>query len=344
MVVYSPYDGPQIASITPAETGGTNFRLSSRLSKTGRVILNAGIAKESYFRSHGRNESLWDALQFDIPGNAPLARSAENLWSGSYSTKGMFTSATYLENDDYENQLSTSISRPLPDRYGFSFHYNPTTIEMRYQGPPLFDVTQITSGSDPFNFLMAPATGATINFNLVLNRMGDMKYLENGRMKPGIGPRHWAGKFPSAPEALDIYNKGTMYDIEFFLRTVVQVAIPAKLSQRNAAWDNKTADLGFMTGIPVELHLGKSLRYLVRIDGFQLEHVIFNERMVPLFTNVSVQASRIPDFGDSSRGSGLSNYEFTPDQRRLLNEVPYLETITTYVDGNPVTRTRPVRD
>jgi hypothetical protein len=175
---------------------------------------------------------------------------------------------------------------------------------MSYAGNPDFDVTMFTSGREAFNLLGAASTQSTISFNIVLNRIHDMKYFfRAGRFKGGVQPRDWAGKFPTAKEQEQIYNKGTMYDIEYFLRTVMQVKVPAALKSRNS-FDGQTADMGFLTGIPVDLHLGNGLRYWVRIDAFNLNHVIFNERMVPLFTEVSIQCSRIPDYAaDASPAS-----------------------------------------
>jgi hypothetical protein len=54
--------------------------------------------------------------------------------------------------------------------------------------------------------------------------------------------------------------------------------------------------MGYLGARPVELHLGKSLRYLGTVTNLKIEHVIFNEQMVPLFTNVSVAFARLPDY------------------------------------------------
>ena len=68
----------------------------------------------------------------------------------------------------------------------------------------------------------------------------------------------------------------------------------------------KTADMGFVIPRPVELHLGNKLRYLVYINGFSLNHVIFDERMVPMFTTLSVTANRVPDYGGSNVVNGAA--------------------------------------
>lgn len=290
-------------------TGAQRAAIANKLttsplaSRNRGLIVNAGISKEAYFQSRSNNEPLWDTLKFNTPANSPSKVSdAKYLWADSTTSKGMFATSTYLTstnvNEKGKNVLTAAQQLAQYERYGFVFHYNPTTIEMAYSGIADMDYTMLTSGREAFNLLGTQATQSTISFNIVLNRIHDMKYFnpETQRLRPSIRENEWSGRFPIGAEQQDLFNKGTMYDVEFFLRTVMQVPISTYLSARNVSWDKKTADIGFLTGIPVELHLGKSMRYLVRIDGFRLNHVIFNERMVPMFTEMSIQASRIPDY------------------------------------------------
>jgi hypothetical protein len=80
-----------------------------------------------------------------------------------------------------------------------------------------------------------------------------------------------------------------MYDIEFFLRTVMGFTIPTQFR-------GNTADVGWTGAMPVELHLGVGMRYWVTIDAFTVNHVIFDERMVPVFSTVNIAANRLPDY------------------------------------------------
>jgi hypothetical protein len=292
--------------------------------RDGGFIVNAGIAKESYFANRavgqrivrdkilGTSDSspagLFDLLKTDVSANAPAEQSAvSQLWGQSSATKGMFVYSA-LTNPLNLASTNTGPVSSLESKYGFQFHYNPTTIQMAYAANADFDVTQFTSGKEAFNLLGANTTQSTLAFTIILNRINDMKYFNaGGSFKAGVTNADWAGKFPTLQEQRDIYNKGTMYDIEFFLRTILQgIATPAGLRQRNS-FDGKTADLGFLTGIPVEVHLGRALRYWVRVDQFSLTHVIFNERMVPMFTEVNIVCSRIPDYGGT-----VSNTQDTP--------------------------------
>jgi hypothetical protein len=82
--------------------------------------------------------------------------------------------------------------------------------------------------------------------------------------------------------------------MEFLFRTLLGYQFESSLG-RGMSWDKKTADLGWLGGKPVELHLGKSLRYLGRVIHVQINHVLFTERMVPMFSEVGITFQRIPD-------------------------------------------------
>jgi hypothetical protein len=109
---------------------------------------------------------------------------------------------------------------------------------------------------------------------------------------------------PRNPDAIDqvaIWQKGTMYDVEFLLRTIMGFAYATELR-------GVTADVGWLSGRPVDLHLGQSLRYRCFISGFNVRHVIFNERMVPIFSTVSLSFNRLPDvIGQGNKKKGQTN-------------------------------------
>jgi hypothetical protein len=172
---------------------------------------------------------------------------------------------------------------------------------MAYGGPPDIDVTMLTSGKSKFNSYGPSTGGGSVSFNLVLNRINDMKYfdLKTQKLKAGVSKNAFSGRLPDDRELADIYNRGTMYDMEFLFRTLLGYELESSLG-RGMSWDKKTADIGWLGGKPVELHLGKSLRYLGRIVGVQINHVLFTERMVPMFSEVSITLQRLPDIGGSA--------------------------------------------
>jgi hypothetical protein len=58
----------------------------------------------------------------------------------------------------------------------------------------------------------------------------------------------------------------------------------------------RTSDMGYLGAFPVEMHLGNSLRYVAIIDSINVNHVIFTDQMVPIFSTVSISAKRVPDY------------------------------------------------
>ena len=276
------------------------------LKTVSKLVTNAGIAREAYFQSFGggsvAKKNFWTAMQTEYSSNAPFAvDEASQLWSSSLASKGMISTwsrTKQISTDDFVAKKTTAgVYLDEKVKYGFAFHYNPTTVSMQYGMMPDVDPTMYTSGLEAFNDLSAGLGYSTVTFNLVVNRLHDMQYFDSttGRINPKFGSGSFAGRRPDSREQKDIWNKGTMYDIEFLLRTIVGFQFDSLLG-RNSSWDNKTSDIGFLSGIPVELHLGKSLRYTGRIESLSINHVLFTERMVPTFSEVAITFTRIPDF------------------------------------------------
>jgi len=306
-----------------ARAGMRDYTANDPLRTNYRLVYNAGIAKESYFKStsaqtggfnignqsglNGRN-GLWRILQTDSAGNTPASvDTATELWSRSQAYKGMITSSVHKEaepepsTDDKTAAKTNPLVPALRDNginYGFQFHYNPGSVQMEYGGPPPTDVTLLMSGREKFNSYGPMSGGGSIGISIILNRINDMKYFDpdTGKLKSGVSPNMFSGRVPDSREMGDIYNRGTMYDMEFLFRTLLGYEIYSTLG-RNMSWDKKTADVGWVGGKPVELHLGKSLRYLVRVVNISITHVLFTERMVPTFSEVNIQVQRIPDVG-----------------------------------------------
>jgi hypothetical protein len=218
-------------------------------------------------------------------------------------------------------------------RYGFQFQYNPSTVTMAYAGAPQVDIGLQTSGTDKVPLIGSSVTSSTVSFSLLINRMNDFKYLDSlifytsdskvneallvsnrtsamGNVRindlstlfgevyshTGNHPVRRANAGTAAEvtsindELRQIRKLGTMYDIEYLLRTLLGYQL--KSSLRNVF----TSDIGYLGAYPVELHLGNNLRYLGVIDGFNVSHTIFNQNMVPVFSNVTITFSRLPDF------------------------------------------------
>lgn len=289
--------------------------------------VNLSAARELYFK--GNEEFIKETL--DVQGfgptrnkagvltsgggsfNSPTFASAfadyqvaQNLWKSGKATKGRIQ--TWMPpSNTLPNFLQTANSsvdlknKQIDlDRRIFQFHYNPGSINMAYNGVPDIDVTMYTAGIERFN--LWNQSKSTIAFELLLNRMPDMKYIDpkaGNYRKTGINyATEVYDRNPVNDELKEIHEKGTMYDVEFLLRVLLGYRLKSQLRGGKL-----TSDIGWITPRPVELHLGSSLRYLVNIVDLSLNHVIFNERMVPLFTTVRITGTRIPDFDSTTSAS-----------------------------------------
>lgn len=308
----------------PAEDGGAGGGGGGGQSRTpptdNTAAINLSACKELYFK--GNEKFIFDIK--DIAANAPgfvpslspvaSAKNAEELWKRGIATKGRIQTFTPLTGNSSSSSLGGRnleefASNKALGRKAFQFHYNPGSVDLTYGSVNDVDLGYLASGQAVTNFLQALGQ---VNFEILLNRMPDMKYiappgqpyiLPQGKYQfstdyTKVGVNYARDVYDRTPrtgsnqsnELKDIYNKGTMYDIEFLLR-VLMGGVSFKSLLRGG---EITSDLGFAIPQPVELHLGNRLRYVISVTGLSIRHVIFNERMVPLFSTVSITANRVP--------------------------------------------------
>ena len=277
------------------------------------VRYNASSVKESYFytgmsfanqvdpdlRSKGATDK-YDSYIWS--GNTPgKVDDANQLWKEALTSnsKGMIQTwnppggrGGYINPAD-SNFTTLSTAKSI-QRYGFQFLYNPTTINMSYGGVADVDPGLQSSGGEEFLLSNPSVFQSTIGLEVVINRMFDFQYINENGIKTGQISDFYAGNIPTNKDLVTIYNKGTMYDVEYLLQTMFPYE-PVKSQLRG-----ETSDIGFLGASPVELHLGKSLRYVAQINNISVNHVIFDNRMVPLFTTISVSTNRIPDYQGSN--------------------------------------------
>jgi hypothetical protein len=208
-------------------------------------------------------------------------------------------------------------------RYAFQFMYNPGKVTMGYAGSPAVDIGLELSGRDKIPLIGSAASSSTISFEIPITRMADMAFLDantisvdaanvssdtsgsNRIITPGstriIDPKFdWKGLYGtySMEELEAIRTRGTMYDVEFLLSTLIGYRLDSSLR------GFRTSDIGYLGAYPVELHLGKSLRYLVTIESFTLVHSIFTVDMIPVVTNLMITCKRLPDFNSNLKSTG----------------------------------------
>jgi hypothetical protein len=275
-------DVPIISSSSGAQSLGTLAVVG-----TSALQYNASTVRESYFSS---TPAFTKQMRFN--SNSPSAVSAAtDLWNTVNGSKGMIvTSAATVKAWNSGSQQTTSAQIGDNHNYGFQFMYNPGTVSMNYFTSPNIDVTMMTSGQDLFNLSGVAGSQGSVGFQIVINRIFDMQYFDRNGVKRAGAEQAYSKPPRNIQEWQELYNKGTMYDVEYLLRTLMGTTMSSYLRGQN------TADMGWLPAMPVELHLGKSLRYLGTVNSFSLSHTIFDERMVPLFTTVDIQFARLPDY------------------------------------------------
>jgi hypothetical protein len=201
------------------------------------------------------------------------------------------TSEQVLKSWNSGGQKPTTSDYYDHHNYGFQFQYNPGTVNMTYYTSPNVDVTMMTSGQEMFNLAGVSSSQGSVSFQIIINRIFDMQYYKStGELKEGVSSKSIYPVPPKNEDLVNIYNKGTMYDVEYLLRVLMGTTMNSYLR------GEKTADMGWLPAIPVELYLGKSLQYLGTVNNVSLNHIIFDSRMVPLFTTVDIGFARLPDY------------------------------------------------
>jgi len=260
----------------------------------GGFKYNAPMVSTAYLKSPSIQQEMSGAPLY--PANYA---NIESLWQQSRSAKGTIQPSKLTVANIRNSAKEKNISLKDKNVYGFRFHYNPTTIAMGWglnmDASPEYIMGQGTQTAIPI--ALGSNTASNISMEIVLNRTHDLAYIDsNGNVSGNPYPH----SKPNSEDAKMIYNRGTMYDIEYLFRTIFgQDAV------FNSAYNGLTADKGLMWMVPLQVSLGKGLNYLVRIRDLSLNHVMFNQRMVPIFTTVSLRLERFydgPNAFDSSDG------------------------------------------
>ena len=272
---------------------GTARQTISKPQSGLALTYNVGSVKDAYFTN--AKDYLKETT---YKGNNPnLVTKAAQLWRSAGNSKGMFVMTNPVKNKsgitpaggDPGNGAGWSYEAAWV-KWGFQFLYNPATVSMTYQIGPAVDIGYLASGQEGANLMGTDGSFSTISFELILNRMSDMKYYNKNGLLTEAGKEQYGDHLPTARDQMLIYNRGTMYDLEYLLRT----ASGGTLIQQS--WlRGITADLGFTGAVPIELHLGKNLRYWGTLASLEVNHTIFNEKMIPVFTSVNLTFARLID-------------------------------------------------
>jgi len=291
-------------------------KLTDITNKTSQNLLSTGNTGNT----QGENSSGGPTIIKQYFYNAPAMRSiyftTNSLQTNLTSSKNAVPSAmlnaltdafktpngnrgviqTYSETANHlQKQLSDKQKKAGYDTkpYGFRFHYNPTSISMTYGSMDKLSPELMRDEIQTFN-PVTPINVGGISFEIYLNRIDDLSLIKsNGTLV--LDGKTFASD-TVYPEVVDpaelkqIYRKGTMYDLEYLFR-----AIHGGGNDYTSILRGKTSDLGWISRAAVEVHLGDGLRFLVSLNNIGVNHVLFNDRMVPMLTVLTIQGSRFMD-------------------------------------------------
>lgn len=275
-----------------------NNNANSKVPNPLIYYYNAPMINTSYLNTDGPQQQTIKQPTND-PGNV---LKAQESWTDPYlGSKGIIQM-------DSDVVMNTSNYAPNKDNnydgnlYGFKFLYNPKEVNMTWAVAEGMNWEGIQAGLDPGTAPTAALNNSTISFSLLLNRIGDMGYLTSDGLKQNVNPYT---KFNIVPgktidqEVSEIYNKGTMYDLEYLFKTISGIN-----STFTSKFSDITADRGWLYGFAVELHLGNKMRYKVRISSLDVNHAMFDERMVPILSYVNITCARFPNVSQPGVGGG----------------------------------------
>jgi len=239
--------------------------------------------------------------------NPGVYQDARNAWKDTLGAKGVIQMDRNTQ-FNMANSSSTNSSKIDGNLYGFKFLYNPKEVAMHWgMVDSVYNPEAVAGGQTGTGFTLAVQNN-TISFSLLLNRIGDMAWLDSNGIKKeetlnlyGTPNQTYSSDkiyptFVNDAELRDIYSKGTMYDLEYLFKV-----INGNKGLHIDSFDMQTSDIGWLQGIQVELHLGASMRYLVRINSLDVNHIIFNDSMVPILSEVNISCSRFLNIKDPSQ-------------------------------------------
>ena len=301
----------KVAAKKTTKTGGTSDNPVKQFAGYVPVkyVYNAPMITWAYLNPKGPQQGMKVYVDNGIvdqtsssmlvrPVGAPApGDNAEAFWMNkAYSSKG-----TIQMNTNFNTSVMSGLaagSQYDDQLYGFRFLYNPKEVSMTWGLAEGVNYEAVQTGLDKSTPITTGLLNSTISFSLLLNRMGDMQYLQEDGLIPGIKnpyPEFNRGKGRTLDKELsEIYKRGTMYDLEYLFKTIMGIN-----STYKSGLNGETADKGWLQGIPVDLHLGDGLRYQIRIGGLDVNHMIFNDRMVPILSTVNITCHRFYDLAQT---------------------------------------------
>lgn len=287
-------------------------RSGSPIKDGSRLITSLGLDSITYsedpkgsdiFNFHGmRRGRLWfydtnssiTTLTTDDSGNTTVQNAPSASTDG-----GAQRAASRLARFEKAAKLTAIRDR----KFGFQFLWNPESISLSVDvnlevTPSIKDRFRTVSGVFP--------SMEYINLNITIDRTNDFACIRAEQTGTGVPQRGWKslsdfyrkGLFPLqdnreslfVEKVQELAQLGTLHDLEYLFKTVNGSGLG-----ETGDWANllgrKTADIGFLQPTLLGIQLGptgQSLSYVGWINSLNVNHIAFNQAMVPIRTQVAM--------------------------------------------------------
>lgn len=196
---------------------------------------------------------------------------------------------------------------PRTTTYGFRFHFNPPNLAEAYTRPMdvnyLRYIQAISMADRP---MITPKTGAYSNIELLLARREDVRYMRGWEnmsqaQRTELISRVYPVGAINLEQAGQIYEKGTMADIEYLFRVLN--------GDPFQTWHGESSNFGMLMPTMVNVFFGDSLgarKMRAVINNVSWVHQQFAPGMVPVYTQLTIGITRMPDayFQEGEDASG----------------------------------------
>lgn len=262
-----------------------------RLTKTRRLETAYG---DLYYVDSSTGSPVWKSNGVWDVTNMKANSDDKYPFTGNKSKDELRLGRIYQADNIYlgESNSDSGGFYGTKNRYGFRFHYNPTTIGYSANVDETMQ-NSLAAQTDP----SMPLTfgGLNLSLTIYLNRIFDMSSAKVDMYAPNI----------KLGELAAIKERGTEYDLEYLFRVINGDPLPSSFRtyrDGNSGFvqdlsDSKnhsfgSADYGMLNWSLVNLRLSNALWYLGRIQSFEVQHLIFTKNMVPVFSSVNISFQR----------------------------------------------------
>lgn len=309
MTEYEPGAGGYPAAVTPPTTNPTSPTV---------VDPNLSLERNTNIRWNNGSPLKFNCAIPNVLHSSSLYRAPVDTTSGKpiYRENGFNERGMIVRDFNMNDRLAMADQgwASTTGNWGFQFHFNPPDVIESFAAPMGIDYAGfiLDIAKNPL-LVTSTQTGASVQFNLLLARAEDMRILSRD---------DWQAHYPllNRPTEADrsmILAKGTQYDLEYLFRVVNLDPV--------MTWRGETSDWGMLMGTPVVVSLGDSdgcRKYRGSLASVGVQHQQYAPGMVPVYTIVQINLTRITDMYGMDRGEEASAESASPSMPLDPNEKP----------------------